>query len=86
MLSYSSVSPRKQHIMFSTKDPPSIQRIPWPIIEDEENEDYDDEEDEFDRCWPQRAHHGESYFGYAFDAGEHRICEETRCCISAYLH
>ena len=38
------MSPRKQHIMFSTKDPPSIQRIPWPIIEDEENEDYDDEE------------------------------------------
>ncbi len=30
--------------MFTTKDPPSVQRIPWPIIEDDLNEDYDDEE------------------------------------------
>lgn len=26
-----SVSPRKHHLLFSTKDPPTIQRMPWPI-------------------------------------------------------
>ncbi|KAF8078253.1 RIC1-domain-containing protein [Lyophyllum atratum] len=25
-----SVSPRKHHLLFSTKDPPTVQRIPWP--------------------------------------------------------
>ncbi|KAL5495557.1 RIC1 [Sanghuangporus weigelae] len=39
-----SVSPRKQCIMFSTKNPPSVQRIPWPTIEDDLNEDCDDME------------------------------------------
>jgi hypothetical protein len=29
------VSPRKQYILFSTKNPPAVQRIPWPEIEDE---------------------------------------------------
>ncbi|TFY57484.1 hypothetical protein EVJ58_g6993 [Rhodofomes roseus] len=33
----------------------------------------DDEEDEWDRCWPKKAYHNERYFGYAFDAGEHRL-------------
>ena len=27
------------------------------------------------RCWPETAFHNEGYFGYAFDAGDHRICE-----------
>ncbi|KAJ6574685.1 RIC1-domain-containing protein [Mycena capillaripes] len=29
------VSPRKQYILFSTKNPPAVQRIPWPEIEEE---------------------------------------------------
>ncbi|KAJ7169474.1 RIC1-domain-containing protein [Mycena filopes] len=29
------VSPRKQYILFSTKNPPAVQRIPWPELEDE---------------------------------------------------
>ncbi|KAF7320200.1 RIC1 domain-containing protein [Mycena kentingensis (nom. inval.)] len=33
------VSPRKHFIMFSTKNPPAIQRIPWPEIEDDEEDD-----------------------------------------------
>lgn len=41
-------------------------------------EEDEDDEDDLDRCWPQGAYHGESYFGYAFDAGEHRI-RESRC-------
>ena len=48
-------------------------------VDDEDGEDFGDEEDEeegddLDRCWPQRAHHNENYFGYAFDAGDHRLC------------
>ncbi|THH21002.1 hypothetical protein EW146_g469 [Bondarzewia mesenterica] len=31
-----SVSPRKHYILFSTKSPPSIQRIPWPASHDAE--------------------------------------------------
>ncbi|KZT73079.1 hypothetical protein DAEQUDRAFT_762436 [Daedalea quercina L-15889] len=47
--------------------------------EDDDDEDMDDneeeeeEEDEFGRCWPEKAHRGESHFGYAFDVGDHRI-------------
>lgn len=26
------------------------------------------------KCWPKNAYHGEDYFGYLFDAGEHKIC------------
>jgi len=32
-----SVSPRKTHVLFSTKDPPTIQRMPWPASEDEDS-------------------------------------------------
>ncbi|KAL5534531.1 hypothetical protein ACEPAG_994 [Sanghuangporus baumii] len=39
-----SVSPRRQCIMFSTKNPPSVQRIPWPTVEDDLNEEYDGSE------------------------------------------
>lgn len=31
-----SVSPRRHYILFSTKSPPSIQRIPWPVAQDAE--------------------------------------------------
>ena len=44
MLALSSVSARRQCIMFSTKNPPSVQRIPWPNIEDDLNEEYDESE------------------------------------------
>ncbi|KAJ7139708.1 RIC1-domain-containing protein [Mycena epipterygia] len=30
------VSPRKHYILFSTKNPPAVQRIPWPEIEEED--------------------------------------------------
>lgn len=34
-----SVSARKRHVMFSTRDPPTIQRMPWPIGEDDDMTD-----------------------------------------------
>lgn len=34
-----SVSPRKQYVLFSSRSPPSIQRIPWPVRTDSEDED-----------------------------------------------
>ncbi|KAG9127563.1 hypothetical protein FRC07_012193 [Ceratobasidium sp. 392] len=37
--------------------------------EDDEDEDEDDEE----HAWPRNAWHDENYFGYTFDAGDHRI-------------
>ncbi|OBZ70130.1 hypothetical protein A0H81_09812 [Grifola frondosa] len=39
-------------------------------VDDEEEEDEDDWEEE---CWPKNAYHGEDFYGYAFDAGEHRL-------------
>jgi len=47
--------------------------------EEEEEEEFDDE-DEFERYWPKRAHHDETYFGYALDAGEYRLCEWFPSC------
>ncbi|CAE6423890.1 unnamed protein product [Rhizoctonia solani] len=29
------------------------------------------------RCWPKAAHHKEDYFGYMFDAGDHRVFRYT---------
>ena len=29
-----SVSPRKQHLLFSTKNPSTVQRMPWPRDEE----------------------------------------------------
>jgi hypothetical protein len=35
-----------------------------------------DEDDEYEeRCWPKGAWHGEDYFGYTFDAGDHSLCK-----------
>lgn len=34
-----SVSPRRDYILFSTKSPPSVQRIPWPMHDDSDEED-----------------------------------------------
>ncbi|PPQ67413.1 hypothetical protein CVT25_005992 [Psilocybe cyanescens] len=34
-----SVSPRKQYMVFSTRDPPTIQSMPWPAAESDEDED-----------------------------------------------
>lgn len=49
------------------------------VMDDDDDDEYeggdDSDEDDEDMCWPQKAYHGEDYFGYAFDAGEHRICE-----------
>jgi hypothetical protein len=30
-----SVSPRRDHVIFSTKDPPTVQKMPWPAQEDD---------------------------------------------------
>ncbi|KAG8708518.1 hypothetical protein FRC08_018856 [Ceratobasidium sp. 394] len=39
-----------------------------------DNEDDDSDFDGFEeRSWPRNAWHDENYFGYAFDAGEHRL-------------
>ena len=44
----SSMSPRRRHMVFSTRDPPTIQRMPWPVgeydddlVEDRSTLDYD---------------------------------------------
>ena len=48
--------------------------------EGEESEDEDDELDideaySADMRWPQKCFHKEDFFGYAYDAGEHVLCE-----------
>lgn len=44
--------------------------------EEEDGGDIDSDHD-YDECrkWPKRAHHGENYFGCAFDARGHQLCE-----------
>ena len=37
--SISSVSPRRDSIMFSTSDPPAVQRIPWPSVDEVQDEE-----------------------------------------------
>lgn len=39
------------------------------------NDDDDDDDDFEERCWPSEAWHGEDYYEYAYDAGEHTLCE-----------
>ncbi|KZP24576.1 hypothetical protein FIBSPDRAFT_735589 [Athelia psychrophila] len=41
--------------------------------DDDEDLEDDDEDLEDDRAWPKDAFHGESYFGYTFDAARHTI-------------
>lgn len=36
---FDSVSPRKHHIVFSTKNPASVQMIPWPSDDTEDQDD-----------------------------------------------
>ncbi|KAG8745502.1 hypothetical protein FRC10_007849 [Ceratobasidium sp. 414] len=43
--------------------------------DDDETMDDGDFDDFEERAWPKNAWHDENYFGYAFDAGEHRICK-----------
>ncbi|CCL98796.1 uncharacterized protein FIBRA_00801 [Fibroporia radiculosa] len=33
----------------------------------------EDDDDDEDRCWPKKAYHRENYYGYCFDAGDHRL-------------
>lgn len=49
------------------------------IPQDQEHELEDDDDGYEGRCWPKRAHHGEGYFGYLFDAGDHTICASLSC-------
>jgi hypothetical protein len=44
--------------------------------EDVDDEDDDEDDDDYPQCWPKKAYHGEDFFGYMFDAGEHRIREQ----------
>ena len=41
--------------------------------DDDDDEEYDEDED--DRNWPSKACHNESFFGYAYGAGEHVLGE-----------
>ncbi|KZV88372.1 hypothetical protein EXIGLDRAFT_839247 [Exidia glandulosa HHB12029] len=48
--------------------------------EEEEYEDVDDDDDDDDyeeRCWPKSAFRSEDYWGYSFDAGDHRLFRYT---------
>lgn len=63
---------RPAKIPRARNDEPDDERI--DNDEDQEESDGYESEDE-QIAWPKNAFHGESYFGYAFDAGEHRICE-----------
>jgi hypothetical protein len=45
----SSVSPRKHFLLFSTRDPPALQRIPWPEVEDEGNNQEEEGEEELQK-------------------------------------
>ncbi|KAF8145877.1 hypothetical protein K438DRAFT_1991437 [Mycena galopus ATCC 62051] len=50
-------------------------RAKIPRARDKRDDEGDDDEDDNDypRCWPKKAAHGEEYFGHILDAGEHRI-------------
>jgi hypothetical protein len=39
LIIFYSVSPRKRHIVFSTKNPASVQRIAWPSYDSDEQDD-----------------------------------------------
>lgn len=43
--------------------------------DEDEDESEDNQEDWHDRAWPKNAFHGESYWGYTFDAARHTICK-----------
>ena len=60
----------KYHIDGSLKSGVSGMDVDGEEIGDD-GDDYVDD----DRRWPRDAHHEETYFGIALDAGEHRICE-----------
>ncbi|KAH7884608.1 hypothetical protein F5I97DRAFT_1929460 [Phlebopus sp. FC_14] len=44
-------------------------------IYDEDNDSEEEDHDDDDRRWPKTAEHAENYFGYIFDASQHRLCE-----------
>ncbi|KAG5636223.1 hypothetical protein H0H81_008730 [Sphagnurus paluster] len=43
--------------------------------EEEEEEEEEEDDDDDDRCWPKDAYHGEEYYGYLYDSGDHTLCE-----------
>ena len=61
--------------------PPAGVSISVDDAEEDSDEGGENEEDGSDgdreRYWPQRAYHTEKEFGYAFDAGDHCLCEQT---------
>ncbi|PBL00950.1 RIC1-domain-containing protein [Armillaria gallica] len=58
-----STSPRRHYILFSTKNPPAVQRIPWPSEEDEPQSDHDNQE-------PRKSKHFGSYDTWIFNDHE----------------
>lgn len=44
LMSTCSVSPRRRNIMFSTQNPPAVQRMPWPSVDDSDSDDDDEGE------------------------------------------
>ncbi len=75
-----SASPRRHYILFSTKNPPAIQRIPWPSEADEPEQVNDEERG------PREGTHFGSYDTWVFNDrefdwflepdGEHRDAHE----------
>jgi hypothetical protein len=56
--------------------------------EDEDGDGDEDDQDDGENNWPERAYHSEDYFGYMFDAADHRVCESSPLpffCISFTL-
>ncbi|KAG6905613.1 hypothetical protein DXG01_001686 [Tephrocybe rancida] len=47
------------------------------VVDDEDEEDYFSDDDDDDRGWPRKAFHGEEYFGYLYDAGDHMLIRYT---------
>lgn len=46
-----SVSPRNRYIIYSTKVPPSVQRVPWPVVQDEGEAPTPNKNDDYYNTW-----------------------------------
>lgn len=78
---------RKAHIPNWAHRDPSIVPVEGRVDEslDVDEEFGDDNLVVGELCWPDRAYHGEDHFGYAFDSGEHRLCELSRHAGDVYI-
>ncbi|KAH7880335.1 RIC1-domain-containing protein [Lentinula edodes] len=76
-----SVSPRKQSVMFSTQNPPAIQRIPWPASEEVVGERGSDEEE-----YGTRRRKLDNYDQWIINDGDFGWLVEPEVTISQILH